>query len=74
MKAPSCSYERIKDEPIPYWVSEYGIFSEVEIPGYRPLRWATPPLSAERLKELFDASERNPGKFARLVEREHGIC
>lgn len=73
------SYERRKDKSPAYWVCEYGILKEVtydadKVPeGLRPLYWGRTRLPTERLKELFETAGGNPGKFARLIEKEHGI-
>lgn len=72
------SYERRKDKSPAYWVTEFGVLKEVEFDndppeGLRPLYWGRARLPAERLKELFETAGGNPGKFARLIEKEHGI-
>lgn len=72
------SYERRKDKSPAYWVTEYGVLKEVEYDndppeGLRALYWRRTRLSAERLKELWDQADNKPGKFARLIEKEHGI-
>lgn len=73
------SYERRKDKSPAYWVDDYGIFKEVtwdpaDPPdGFRPLYWGRSRLPKERLAELYEQSEGKPLKFARLIEKEHGI-
>ena len=73
------SYERCKDKSPAYWVTEFGVLKEVtydadKVPeGLRPLYWGRPRLPTERLRELYEISEGKPLKFARLIEKEHGI-
>ena len=72
------TWDRVKDKVVPYWLAPHGILQEVDrttkpTEGHHPLVWGDRPLSKERLKELFESAEGNPLKFARLVEREHGI-
>ena len=72
------TWDRVKDKLIPYWLAPHGILQEVDrdkkpAEGYHPLAWADRPLSKERLKELWIASEGKPLTYARLIESEHGI-
>ena len=72
------TWDRVKDKLVPYWLAPHGILQEVDrakkpTEDHHPLVWGDRPLSKERLKELFESAEGNPLKFARLVEREHGI-
>lgn len=72
------SYERRRDKSPAYWVTDFGVLKEVEYDndppeGLRPLYWGRARLPAERLRELYEAAEGSPGKFARLIEAAHGI-
>ena len=72
------TWDRVKDKLIPYWLAPHGVLQEVDrdkkpTAEYHPLTWADRPLSKERLKELWVASEGKPLAFARMLEAEHGI-
>jgi hypothetical protein len=67
------SLERRKDASPAYWVNAFGVFREVAMPGHRPLYWAKTPLPVVRLAELWEEAESHPKRFARLIEKEHGI-
>lgn len=72
------SYERRRDRSPAYFVTSFGVLKEVEFDndppeGLRPLYWGRACLPAERLKELWGQADNKPGKFARLIEKEHGI-
>ena len=79
MSEPRSSIERRKGKSPAYFVGEYGVLKEVEWDennppkGFYPLYWRKTPLTKERLKELYTQCESNPLKFARLIEKEHGI-
>lgn len=64
---------RRRDQNPAYWVSEYGVFTEIAVPGSKALRWATAPLTPERLDEIFEQSKGDHVAFARLVEAAHGV-
>lgn len=67
------SYKRRAGKNPAYWITEFGVLHEVELPDTTPLMWKPKPLPKVRLKNLFLRSENDPLKFARLVEAEHGI-
>lgn len=73
------SYERSKDKSPAYFVSEFGVLKEANWDpnnppaGHRPLYWKREPLSRDRMKELFEEAEGKLVRFARLIEKEHGI-
>ena len=72
------TWDRVKDKLVPYWLAPHGILQEVDrqkkpTEDYHPLVWGDRPVPVARLKELFEQAERNPLKYARLVEAEHGI-
>lgn len=72
------TWDRVKNKIVPYWLAPHGILQEVvrerkPTEDYHPLVWGDRPVPVERLKQLFEQAERNPLKYARLVEAEHGI-
>lgn len=72
------TWDRVKDKVVPYWLAPHGILQEVTrdrkpTENHHPLVWGDRPVPVARLKELFEQAERNPLKYARLVEAEHGI-
>jgi hypothetical protein len=72
------SYERRKDKSPAYWITDFGVLKEVEYyndppEGLRPLYWGRARLPTERLRELWEQADNKPGKFARLIEKEHCI-
>lgn len=66
------SEARRKGKNPAYWVSKLGVFSEVQLEGSRPLRWATEPLNEDQIKALRVAA-KSPLEFARAVEKAHGV-
>lgn len=67
------SHDRTSTSKPAYWVNSFGVFKEVAMPGHRPLYWAKMPLPVVRLAELWEEAESHPKRFARLIEKEHGI-
>lgn len=75
----SNSFDRRQGKSPAYFVSNFGVLKEAEWDednpptGHYPLYWRKTKLTKERLKELFEQAEGKPLKYARLVEKEHGI-
>lgn len=72
------TWDRVKDNLVPYWLAPHGILQEVTrnkkpTADHHPLVWGDRPIPVERLKELYALAEQKPLKYARLIEAEHGI-